>query len=192
MLRGATTRTEPFKEMAAVQVIMTVAGEVGRPQLTEEASSSPDIVPLVEKRWNQDPVHRPEGFGPVMEALASVIHRVDNSRNHSAVIVDVTSSGGTQGGSCPRTANRGVDAPQSVGDDTADKSKDPAFAESVGGRDVHTLDEEVARRAAKLDVVLDEEKTHPPCANLPVGCSDHRSPRLTSSAGLKKVINRMT
>ncbi|CAM9400565.1 unnamed protein product, partial [Ectocarpus fasciculatus] len=59
-----TTRMKPFKAMNLPQVIKAVAFHGKRPQIPEWASASPDVVPLMEQCWKQDPEHRPEGFGP--------------------------------------------------------------------------------------------------------------------------------
>ncbi|CAM9399923.1 unnamed protein product, partial [Ectocarpus sp. 12 AP-2014] len=69
--------------------------------------------------WKQDPAHRPEGFGPVVQTLASVVSRDGDPRHHNAVAVDATSSPGTQRsvgpssdgvGAAPDTVSDGVEA----------------------------------------------------------------------------------
>ncbi|CAN0288182.1 unnamed protein product, partial [Ectocarpus sp. 6 AP-2014] len=113
------TRMEPFKGMNPTQVIKAVVLNERRPQIPKWASASPDVVPLMEQCWKQDPGHRPEGFGPVVQALASVVSRDGDPRNHSAVAVDATSSPGTQRsvgpssdgvGTAPDTVSDGVEA----------------------------------------------------------------------------------
>ncbi|CAN0104423.1 unnamed protein product, partial [Ectocarpus sp. 13 AM-2016] len=113
------TRTEPFKEMKPTQVIKAVVLNERRPQIPEWASASPHVVPLMEQCWKQVPAHRPDGFGPVVQALASVVSRDGDPRNHNAVAVDVTTSPGTQRsvgpssdgvGAAPPTVSDGVEA----------------------------------------------------------------------------------
>ncbi|CAM9139464.1 unnamed protein product [Ectocarpus sp. 4 AP-2014] len=83
-----TTRMQPFKGMNRTQVVNAVAWQGQRPQISEWASASPDVVPLMKKGWTQDPADRPKGFGPVVQKLASVVSRDGDPRNHSAVGVD--------------------------------------------------------------------------------------------------------
>ncbi|CAM9964571.1 unnamed protein product, partial [Sphacelaria rigidula] len=66
------SRTEPFKGKRPAQVIGAVLYKEERPQIPEWASASPDVVPLMEQCWSQDPAKRPKGFGPVVRTLASV------------------------------------------------------------------------------------------------------------------------
>ncbi|CAB1105815.1 unnamed protein product [Ectocarpus sp. CCAP 1310/34] len=88
------TRTEPFKGRIPAHVIRAVLYENERPQIPEGASAAPEVVPLMEQCWRQDPVERPEGFGPVVRALASVVSRDGDPRNHNAATADLTSSPG--------------------------------------------------------------------------------------------------
>ncbi|CAM9942758.1 unnamed protein product, partial [Ectocarpus sp. 12 AP-2014] len=88
------TRTEPFKGKRPAHVIGAVLYRNERPQIPEGASASPEVVPLMEQCWRQDPVERPEGFGPVVRALASVVSRVGDPRNHNAATAHVTPSPG--------------------------------------------------------------------------------------------------
>lgn len=107
------TRTEPFKGMNPTQVIMAVALNKKRPEIPEWASASPDVVPLMEQCWKQDPADRPEGFNPVVQALASAVSRVGDPRTQRAAPADPTPPSGAK-----REGGASVDvstAPLSVG-----------------------------------------------------------------------------
>ncbi|CAM9331098.1 unnamed protein product [Ectocarpus fasciculatus] len=102
------TRTEPFKGKRPANVIGAVLYRNERPQIPEGASASPEVVPLMEQCWRQDPAERPEGFGPVVRALASVVSLVGDPRNRTAAASDLTSSPGVKlGGTAPPTASTG-------------------------------------------------------------------------------------
>ena len=109
---------EPFRGMKPTQVIRAVADKGRRPEVPEGVAASPDVVPLMEQCWKQNPAERPEGFGPVVRALASVVMRDGDPRFQSTRAVDViTSSGANRGGApsvrirtAPPTASSGVDA----------------------------------------------------------------------------------
>lgn len=92
------TRTEPFQGMGPTQVITAVAVDSKRPQIPESASASPDVVPLMEQCWKQEPADRPEGFLPVVEALARVVSRVGDPRIHGTSALDGIPSSGAKSG----------------------------------------------------------------------------------------------
>ncbi|CAM9809672.1 unnamed protein product, partial [Ectocarpus sp. 12 AP-2014] len=75
-----TTRIEPFRGMMPVQVMRAVADMGRRPEIPAGASASPDVIPLMERCWKQDPAQRPEGFMPVVEELGRVVGRVGDPR----------------------------------------------------------------------------------------------------------------
>ncbi|CAM9343024.1 unnamed protein product [Ectocarpus fasciculatus] len=134
------TRIEPFKGMNPTQVIKAVVLNERRPQIPECASASPDVVPLMEQYWKQDPEHRPEGFGHVVQTLATVVSRDGDPRNHSAVAVDVTSSPGAQRrvgssndgvGAAPPTVSDGVEAPPLVAEEEPGTTALPPDAGNV-------------------------------------------------------------
>lgn len=77
--------------MVSAQVIGAVAFNKKRPQIPEWASTSSDVLTLMEHCWRHDPAERPEGFGPIVLSR-SVIARVGDPRNHSPGAVDPTSS----------------------------------------------------------------------------------------------------
>ncbi|CAN0355048.1 unnamed protein product, partial [Ectocarpus sp. 13 AM-2016] len=110
-------------------VVNAVAWQGQRPQIPEWASAPPDIVPLMEQCWTQDPAHRPKGFGPVVQTLASVVSRDGDPSNRSAVDVDDTSSSGVKrSGGSPNIDTRTTPA---TGSDGADAS--PRGAEKESG-----------------------------------------------------------
>ncbi|CAB1104154.1 unnamed protein product [Ectocarpus sp. CCAP 1310/34] len=109
------TRMEPFKGMNPTQVIKAVVLNERLPQMLERASASPHVVPLMEQCWKQDPTHRPDGFGPEVKTLASVVSRNGHPRHHNAVAVDATSSPGTQRSVGPSSDGVGA-APDTVSD----------------------------------------------------------------------------
>lgn len=84
---------EPFKGKKPAQVIKAVLFSEERPKIPQGASASPDVVPLMEQCWMQDPAWRPEGFVPVVQGLASVVKRVGDPRNHRSAAEDFTSTG---------------------------------------------------------------------------------------------------
>ncbi|CBJ28560.1 conserved unknown protein [Ectocarpus siliculosus] len=131
---------QPFKGMNRTQVVNAVAWQGQRPQIPQWASASPDVVPLMEQCWKQDPGHRPEGFGPVVQTLTSVVSRDGDPRNRSAVDVDYTSSSGVKcsGGSpdidartTPATGSDGADASPRVAERESCATALPPEAESV-------------------------------------------------------------
>ena len=84
-----------------------------RPQIPEWASASPDVVPLMERCWEQNPAERPEGFGPVVRTLAGVVSRIGDPRmrtdstGSSGAKHDPTQSAGVP--TAPLTASGGVE-----------------------------------------------------------------------------------
>ncbi|CAN0048770.1 unnamed protein product [Ectocarpus sp. 4 AP-2014] len=90
------TRMEPFKGMVPVQVMRAVADKGRRPEIPAGASASPDVVPLMERCWKQDPAQRPEGFAPVVEELCRVVGHLGDPRHHSSAADDLTSSPGVK------------------------------------------------------------------------------------------------
>ncbi|CAN0534157.1 unnamed protein product, partial [Ectocarpus sp. 12 AP-2014] len=189
------TRTEPFKGKIPAQVIYAVLYMNERPQIPEGGSASPEVVPLMEQCWRQDPAERPEGFKPVVRALASVVSRVGDPRNHNAPTALFTSSPGVQlGDTAPPAASGGVDAAsgwsgspsQPAGADpraSPDQIADLPPAEPPSGKDDSTLHRDVARHVAKETVVPDSGKVHEaPFADLPIA-SKGLSPSSRASTG---------
>eukprot|EP00903_Cladosiphon_okamuranus_P009162 g8755.t1 len=173
------TRMEPFKGLKQTQVTRAVADKGKRPQIPEEASASPDVVALMEKCWKQDPADRPEGFGPVVQALADVVRRVGDPR---------------VGGQEPRTVNGGVDASSSWSDPASQAagvspvtSQACAFAEAGSGREGIALEGGTARRAAEDAVVSRERSMHAPFADLPVANEGLPSSSGASSGRFKQL-----
>ncbi|CAN0518413.1 unnamed protein product, partial [Ectocarpus sp. 12 AP-2014] len=181
------TQMEPFKGLKQTQVTRAVADKGKRPEIPEGASASPDVVPLMEQCWKQDPADRPDGFGPVVRALASVVSRVGDPRIHNAASANVTpSSGAKRGGTAPTFGGGGgVDAPLSW----PDPSSRPAGANSgsisdernglpsvfSSGRDVGALEGGLSSSAVKAKSP-DSERVSAPFAGL-------RSKRLPPSSG---------
>ncbi|CAM9452570.1 unnamed protein product [Ectocarpus sp. 4 AP-2014] len=164
------TRTEPYKGKIPAQVIGAVLFRNERPQIPEWVSASPEVVPLMEQCWRQDPAERPEGFGPVVRALASVVSRLGDPRDHNTAATDGTSSPSMQlGDTAPPTASGCVDAASRRSDSASqpagagpraspDQINELPPAESPGGKDDSTLDRDVALHAAKETVVPDSGK----------------------------------
>ncbi|CAM9918327.1 unnamed protein product, partial [Scytosiphon promiscuus] len=75
------TRMEPFPGMQLAQLVRAVADKGRRPEIPGGASASPDITPLMERCWRQDPAQRPDGFVPVVQELARVVKRVGDPRH---------------------------------------------------------------------------------------------------------------
>ncbi|CBN74655.1 hypothetical protein Esi_0037_0068 [Ectocarpus siliculosus] len=73
---------ELFKGFKQTQVIRAVADKGKRPENPQGASASPDVVPLMEQRWKQDPADRPYGFGPVVRDK-----RTEEEREHEPPMV---------------------------------------------------------------------------------------------------------
>ncbi|CAM9728774.1 unnamed protein product [Ectocarpus sp. 12 AP-2014] len=130
----------PFKGMNRTQVVNAVAWQGQRPQIPEWASASLDVVPLMEQCWTQDPAHRPKGFGPVVQTLASMVSRDGDPRNRSAVDVDDTSPSGVKrsGGSpnidtrtTPATGSGGADASPRGAEKESGATALPPEAENV-------------------------------------------------------------
>ncbi|CAM9787007.1 unnamed protein product [Ectocarpus sp. 12 AP-2014] len=118
------TRMEPFRGMMPVQVMRAVADMGRRPEIPAGASASPDVVPLMERCWKQDPAQRHEGFVPVVEHLCRVVGRLGDPRHNSSAAYDVTSSPGVKhsgGGEARVAANT---APLTGGDDLGVSSLD--------------------------------------------------------------------
>lgn len=203
------TRVEPFKGLKQAQVTRAVADKGKRPQIPEGASASPDVVPLMEKCWKQDPADRPEGFGPVVRALASVVSRNGDPRIPSEAAVDITpSSGARRGGTAPPTASGGVDASSSWSDPVSqptgadlgaslDASNILTSTESGSSRAESAMYADVLQRAAKEAVVPGAgrvyaalaRKSPPPSS----GASSGRFKKFTGMFGRKlrtKVGNR--
>ncbi|CAM9820765.1 unnamed protein product, partial [Ectocarpus sp. 8 AP-2014] len=124
-----------------------------------------------------------EGFEPVVLALATVVSRVGDPRNHNAATALVASTPSMQlGDTAPPTASSGVDAVSGWSDSASQPagadpraSPDqinelpPAGAPSGKDDSMHTLDRDVARHAAKETVVPDSGKVHKaPFADLPI------------------------
>lgn len=189
---------EPFKGLKQPQVTRAVADKGKRPQLPEGASASPDVVALMEQCWKQNPADRPDGFRPVVRALADVVRRVGDARVGGPA--QPTVSGGVDASSswsAPASQPAGVDTRASP-----DKSKGSASAESGSGRDGFALKGATARRAAEGTVVPGAGKIHAPFADLPVaskglptssGASSGRFKQLKKMFGQKlsmKVRNR--
>eukprot|EP00752_Nemacystus_decipiens_P017025 g15243.t1 len=86
------TRVEPFKGRKPAQVMRAVLFRNERPEIPGGASASPDVLPLMERCWKQDPAERPEGFAPVVQELAGVVKRVGDPRNRNSDANDGTSS----------------------------------------------------------------------------------------------------
>lgn len=80
-------QTEPFQGKRPAHVIRAVLDKGERPQIPEEVSASPDVVPLMNQYWRQDPSERPEGFQPVVQTLEDVVARVGDPRNHSVALI---------------------------------------------------------------------------------------------------------
>lgn len=91
--------------MRPAQVMRSVADKERRPEIPEWASASPDVVPLMERCWKQDPAQRPKGFVSVVETLASVVKRVGDPRNHSNH-TPASPGDSARGGIVPETDNR--------------------------------------------------------------------------------------
>ncbi|CAN0068607.1 unnamed protein product, partial [Ectocarpus sp. 12 AP-2014] len=179
------TRTEPFKGKRPAQVIGTVLYKAERPQIPEGASASPDVVALMEQCWKQDPADRPDGFRPVVGALADVIRRVGDPR------VGIPAPP-TVGGSVDASSSWSDPASQPAGVDTGsspDKSKGSAFAESGSGRDGFALEGAIARRAAEDTVVPGAGKMYAPFADLPVESKGLPPSSGASSGRFKKLRN---
>ncbi|CAN0023454.1 unnamed protein product, partial [Hapterophycus canaliculatus] len=173
------TQTEPFKGLKQAQVIRAVADKGKRPQVPEGASASPDVVPLMEHCWKQDPADRPVGFRPVVRELASVVERVGDPRiRNSAASLDVTPSSSAKrgvtvsgdgsvdspsSGSNPKSYPAGPD-PGSVSDE---RNKLPS-AVSGSGRDVAAIEAAVSRNTVKEEVVPDADRVYAPFADLPI------------------------
>ncbi|CAM9780862.1 unnamed protein product, partial [Ectocarpus sp. 13 AM-2016] len=132
------TQMQPFKGLKQTQVTRAVADKGKRPQIPEGASASPDVVPLMEQCWKQDPADRPDGFRPVVRALASVVSRVGDPRVRSVTAVDVTPSLGAKAG---------------------------ATATAVY---VAVLDGAVSQSAIEEEMVPDAERVYAPFADLPI------------------------
>ncbi|CAB1104153.1 unnamed protein product [Ectocarpus sp. CCAP 1310/34] len=88
----------------------------------------------------QDPAHRPKGFGPVVQTLASVMSHDGDPRNRSAVDADDTSSSGVKcsGGlpdidarTTPATGSDGADASPRVAGKESGATALPPEAENV-------------------------------------------------------------
>lgn len=173
------TQTEPFKGLKQTQVMRAVADKGKRPQIPEGASAAPDVVSLMEQCWTQDPKDRPDGFGPVVRALASVVSRFGDPRIHSATFVDAPPSSSTERGGTARAVSGGgsVDAPPSWPDPTSHPAgADPASISDErnelpsmfgSGRDVAVLEGIVSQSATKEEVVPDLDRVHAPFADLP-------------------------
>ncbi|CAN0045546.1 unnamed protein product, partial [Ectocarpus sp. 12 AP-2014] len=175
------TQMQPFKGLKQTQVTRAVADKGKRPQIPEGASASPDVVPLMEQCWKQDPADRPDGFRPVVRALASVVSRFGDPRVRSVTAVDVTPSLGAKAGatatafcgggsvdapskeSDPKEHSTGVD-PESI---STARSELPSSMFS-SGRDVAVLDGAVSQSAIEEEVVPDAERVYAPFADLPI------------------------
>lgn len=163
---------EPFKGLKQAQVTRAVADKGKRPEIPEEASASPDVVPLMEQCWKQDPADRPDGFEPVVQALASVVARVGDPRF-------TPSPGAKRGGRAPTVGCGGsVDAPSRwadpkshfAGDDSGsafDERNEPPSAMFGSGRDVGALEGTVSWSAVK-EKDQDADRVSAPYADLPI------------------------
>lgn len=99
------TRVEPFKGKKPAQVMRAVLAKEERPEVPEWASVSPDVVPLMEHCWMQDPAQRPEGFVPVVRTLALAVRRAGDPRSHTSGAADVAfSPAAKRSGGAPSTA----------------------------------------------------------------------------------------
>lgn len=122
------TRTEPFKGKIPAQVIRAVLLRDERPRIPEWASVSPDILPLMQQCWKQEPAKRPEGFGPVVEALASVVSCVGDPRAHSGVAeANASSSRSKRGGDVPSVGARMASVTEGGGVRASSRQSYPAL-----------------------------------------------------------------
>ena len=80
---------EPFEGKRPFQVIGAVLHRGERPRIPDEASASPDIVPLMQQCWMQDPAQRPEGFSLLAKALEIAVTRVGDPRSPGTAAEDV-------------------------------------------------------------------------------------------------------
>ncbi|CAB1099821.1 unnamed protein product [Ectocarpus sp. CCAP 1310/34] len=199
------TRTEPFKGKRPAQVIGAVLYRNERPQLPQGASASPDVVPLMEHCWKEDPKERPEGFEPVVVTLANVVSRVGDPRHHGATAMRGSSSSGPNvygdaSSVAPSMARLTVggegeasgltdSASQPAGADTgtsADERNALLPALSSSGRVFSALGRKSSRRAAKG---TGGEHIFAPSADLPIA-SEGPLPS-TGSSRLKKKLSKM-
>ena len=192
------TRTEPFKGLKQTQVTRAVADKGKRPAIPEEASASPDVVPLMEHCWKQEPADRPAGFGPVVKVLERVVRRVGDPRCGSADTVKIASSSGVErGDTAPPTVSDAVDSSsggQPAVADTApspDISDQPATAGSEGSEDGSTPDGDLSQHASEGTEVLDARLVCAPFADLPVARKESLSSRVTSSWRRQHSINML-
>ncbi|CAN0184565.1 unnamed protein product, partial [Ectocarpus sp. 8 AP-2014] len=194
------TQTEPFKGLKQTLVIRAVADKGKRPEIPEGASASPDVVPLMEQCWTQEPKDRPDGFGPVVRALASVVSRVGDPRVHSSAALDVTPSssakrGATVGGDgsvgSPSSWSDPKSFPAGPGPGSfSDERNKPPSAVSGSDRHVSALEGSVPRSAVKEQVVPDAERVYAPFADLPIS-SKSVPPSSGAGSGRFKKLTKM-
>ncbi|CAM9480272.1 unnamed protein product [Ectocarpus sp. 6 AP-2014] len=199
------TRTEPFKGKRPAQVIGAVLYRNERPKLPHGASASPDVVLLMEQCWKEDPKERPEGFEPVVVALANVVSRVGDPRHHGAAATHGSSSSGPNvNGDAPSVAHSmarltvggeveasGLTdfASQPTGADSGtsvDERNALLPAVSGSGRGFSALGRKLSRRAAKG---TGGEHMFATSADLPMASEDPLPS--TGSNRLKKKLSKM-
>lgn len=196
------TQKEPFKGKRPAHVIGAVLYRGERPQIPAGASPLLDVVALMEQRWKQDPVKRPDEFGPVVRALASVVSRVGDPRAHTRAASDATwSSGATllddapgdDPVTAPGTGSGGVDSSSSQSrpafrpadsEATSGKNSDGPHFAAGGGRHIPDLEGEVSRRDASQAVVLGADNACAPIPDLPIATGG--LPAMRERSGLPK------